>query len=153
MNAASIIPAYAGLAAAFDTSLQRTSYLTGIQIAVLGGAPLFWKPIANRYGRRPVWLVCFFCACLFNVGCSFSNSYAVLATCRAFVALFLSPFGAIGTGVVTESFFRKERAHYVGIWAAMVTLGVPIGPFIFGFVDYRVGYGWIFRALAIVSTC
>jgi MFS family permease len=58
---------------------------------------------------------------------------------------------AIGSGVVTETFFRHERARYMGIWTVMVTLGVPVGPFIFGFVAQRVGYRWIYWILAIVS--
>lgn len=151
MNAAAIIPAYENLAETLGVSLQRTSYLTSLQIAILGGGPLFWKPISNRYGRRPVWFISFLCGCLFNVGCALSKSYAAMATCRAFVAFFLSPPGAIGTGVVTESFFKKERGKYVGLWAMLVTLGVPVGPFLFGFVTYHVGYEWIYWVLAIVS--
>jgi hypothetical protein len=33
----------------------------------------------------------------------------------------------------------------------LITLGVPVGPFIFGFVTYRVGYHWIYWILAMVS--
>ena len=58
---------------------------------------------------------------------------------------------AIGSAVVMETFFQHERARYMGIWTVMVTLGVPVGPFIFGFVAYRVGYEWIYWVLAIVS--
>lgn len=53
--------------------------------------------------------------------------------------------------VVTETFFKKERARYMGIWTLMVTLGVPIAPFIFGFVACHVGYRWIYWILAMVS--
>jgi hypothetical protein len=28
---------------------------------------------------------------------------------------------------VAESFFKKERGRYMGIWTLMVTLGVPVG--------------------------
>lgn len=58
---------------------------------------------------------------------------------------------AIGSGVVTETFFKHQRARYMGVWTLMVTLGIPIGPLIFGFVTERVGYRWIYWTLAIVS--
>jgi MFS family permease len=74
-----------------------------------------------------------------------------MAVCRAIVAFFISPAAAIGSAVVTETFFKKERARYMGIWTLMVTLGVPIAPFIFGFVAYHVGYRWIYWILAMVS--
>ena len=149
--AAAIIPAYEPISVDLGVSIPRTSYLTSLQIAILGGAPLFWKPISNRYGRRPIWFMALSCSCLFNIGCALSHSYASMATCRAFVSFFLSPAGAIGTGVVTESFFKKERGKYIGIWTMMVTLGVPVGPFLFGFVTQHIGYRWIFWILAIVS--
>jgi hypothetical protein len=34
-----------------------------------------------------------------------------------------------------------------------VTLGVPVAPFIFGFVAESVSYRWIYWILAIVRTC
>lgn len=152
LTAAAIIPAYENIAMDLGTTIQRVSYLTSLQIAILGGAPLFWKPLSNRYGRRPIWFISFICTCLFNIGCALSHSYASMAACRALAAFFISPASAIGTGVVTETFFKKQRGKYLGIWTLMVTLGVPVGPFIFGFVAYHVGYRWIYWILAIVCS-
>jgi MFS family permease len=53
----SIQSAFIAIAADLSVSLQRATYLTSLQIAILGGAPLFWGPVANRYGRRPVFLL------------------------------------------------------------------------------------------------
>jgi len=149
-TAAAIICAYEDIAEDVGVSLQRVSYLTSLQIAILGGAPLFWKPLSHRFGRRPIFLLSLILSCVCNIGCAKSTDYASMAACRALVAFFISPAMAIGSGVVTETFFRHERARYMGIWTVMVTLGVPTGPFIFGFVAQRVGYRWIYWALAIV---
>ena len=149
--AAAIIPAYHEMSLDIDASIQRTSYLTSLQIAILGGAPLLWKPLSQRFGRRPVFLLSLLLGCVCNIGCAKSPDYASMAACRALASFFISPAMAIGSAVVMETFFKKERAAYMGIWTVMVTLGVPIGPFIFGFVAYRVGYEWIYWVLAIVS--
>ncbi|KAF7343036.1 Major facilitator superfamily domain-containing protein [Mycena venus] len=61
------------------------------------------------------------------------------------------PAAAIGTAVVSEMFFKRERATYMGIWTIMVTCGVPIAPFIFGFVAERVSYRWIYWVLAMIN--
>lgn len=150
-TAAAIIAAYEDIALDLGVSIQRVSYLTSLQIAILGGAPLLWKPLSHRYGRRPIFLLSLILSCVCNIGCAKSPNYATMAACRALVAFFISPAMAIGSGVVTETFFRHERARYMGIWTIMVTLGVPIGPFIFGFVAQRVDYRWIYWVLAIVS--
>ncbi|KAJ5167707.1 uncharacterized protein N7482_003301 [Penicillium canariense] len=150
-TAAAIIPAYANIAEDLGVSLQNASYLTSLQIAILGGAPLFWKPLSNRFGRRPIFLLSLILSLVCNIGCAKSTTYASVAACRALVAFFISPASAIGSAVVMETTFKKDRARYMGIWTLMVTLGVPIGPFIFGFVTYRVGYHWIYWILAMIN--
>ena len=74
-----------------------------------------------------------------------------MGVCRAITAFFISPAAAIGSGIVRETFFKKERARYMGTWALMVTLGVPMAPFIFGFVAQHVGYRWIFWILSMIN--
>ncbi|CAG8107207.1 unnamed protein product [Penicillium olsonii] len=150
-TAAAIICAYENIAEELEVSIQRVSYLTSLQIAILGGAPLFWKPLSHRFGRRPIFLLSLLLSCICNIGCAKSTDYASMAACRALVAFFISPAMAIGSGVVTETFFKHERARYMGVWTLMVTLGVPVGPFIFGFVAQRVGYRWIYWTLAITN--
>ncbi|GAB7338048.1 hypothetical protein MBLNU457_4417t1 [Dothideomycetes sp. NU457] len=148
--AAAIIPAYEPLSIQFNTTITRVSYLTSLQIAVLGFAPLVWKPLMQHYGRRPFWLISTFCAALFNIGCALSNDYTSMAVCRAFCAFFISA-SYIGSAVVTETFFKKERAFKMGIWTALVTLGPPGGPFIMGFVAQYLTWRWIYWILAIIN--
>ncbi|KAL3467149.1 major facilitator superfamily domain-containing protein [Aspergillus heterothallicus] len=148
---ASIIPAYHDISVDLGVSMQDASYLTSAQIAVLGVAPLFWKPLSKRYGRRPIFIVSTVFSLVFNIGCAESKTYTSLMVCRAFTAWFISPAAAIGSAIVTESFFKKDRGRYLGVWTLMVTLGVPVGPLIFGFVANRAGYRWIFWLLAIIN--
>lgn len=149
--ASAIIPAYENIAEDLGVSLQRTSYLTSLQIAILGGAPLFWRPLSTRYGRRPIFIISLIGSLAFNIGCAKSQTYGAMAACRALQSFFISPPNAIGSAVVVETFFKKERARYMGVWTVMITLGIPLAPLIFGFVTYYAGYRWIYWILAIVS--
>lgn len=150
-TAAAINAAFVPIAEDLDITVQSASYLTCLAIAILGGAPLFWRPLSQHYGRRPIFLISLICSLVGNIGCANSHSYGTMGLCRAITAVFICPAAAMGSGVVVETFFKKERARYIGIWTIMVTLGVPIAPFIFGFVALRVGYRWIYYILAIVS--
>ena len=149
--ASAIIPAYENIAEDLGVSLQRTSYLTSLQIAILGGAPLFWRPLSTRYGRRPIFIISLIGSLAFNIGCAKSTTYASMAACRALQSFFISPPNAIGSAVVVETFFKNERGRYMGVWTVMITLGIPLAPLIFGFVTYYEGYRWIYWILAIVS--
>ena len=150
-SAAAIQSTFVNISMDLHVSVQEASYLTSLVIVILGVAPLMWRPLADRYGRRPIFLISLIVSLVANVGCAKSPSYASMAVCRAIMAFFISPAGAIGTAIVAELFFKRERARYVGAWAVMITLGVPISPFIFGFVALRVNYRWIYWILAIVS--
>jgi MFS family permease len=55
-------------------------------------------------------------------------------TSRILTAVFICPPLGIGSGVVTELFFKHERAQKMGWWTLMTTLGTPLGPFLMGFV-------------------
>ena len=41
----------------------------------LAVGPILWIPIANRYGRLPIWLISVFGAGLLNVGCALVGNY------------------------------------------------------------------------------
>jgi MFS family permease len=127
-TAAGVIPAFEQLSIDLGVSLTRASYLTSIQILILGFAPLFWKPISNRFGRRPIWLISTAGSMVCNIGCAESHSYATQVVTRLLVAFFISPAIAISSAVVTETFFAKERGQKMGIWTLMVTLGHVSSP-------------------------
>ncbi|KAJ7610226.1 major facilitator superfamily domain-containing protein [Roridomyces roridus] len=134
-----------------NVSILRASYLLSLVIAILGGAPLLWRPLANRYGRRPIFLISLLFSIAGNIGCAKSPNYATMGLCRAIAGFFISPAAAIGSAVVSETFFKRERATYMGVWTIMVTCGVPIGPFLFGFLAQRADYRWIYWILAMIN--
>lgn len=150
--AAGIIPAFEQLSIDLDVSLTKASYLVSIFILILGFAPLFWKPVSNRFGRRPIWLISTICSMVCNIGNARSHNYASQAITRILVAFFISPAGAISSAVVTETFFARERGQKMGIWTLMVTLGPATGPFIMGFVAYYTNtWTWIYYIFAITN--
>ena len=122
-TATAVIPAFELFSGDLGVSLTQASYLVGVQILALGVGPLFWKPVSNRFGRRPIWLISTFGSMVCNVGCAESHSYAAQIVTRALVAFMISPALAISTAVVTEMFFAKERGQKMGIWALMFNLG------------------------------
>ena len=131
--------------------MQRASYLTSLFIAILGGAPLFWRPLSHVYGRRPIFMISLIGSLVGNIGCAESPTYATMGLNRAITAFFISPAVSIGSAVVGETFFSKERGRYMGVWTIMITLGIPVAPLVCGFIATRVGYRWIYWTLAIVS--
>ncbi|GJN72158.1 hypothetical protein PLICBS_006230 [Purpureocillium lilacinum] len=150
-TASAIQCTFVSIAEDLQVSVQDASYLVSVFIAILGVAPLIWQPLSRVYGRRPVFIASLLFSLVGNVACAVVHNYSAMAFFRAFTAFFISPPLALGSGVVGETFFKKERGRYMGVWAMMMTLGVPVGPLVFGFVAVRVGYRWIYWTLAITN--
>ncbi|KAJ3492520.1 hypothetical protein NLG97_g5335 [Lecanicillium saksenae] len=150
-TASSVIPAFKDISERLGVSIQAASYMTSLQIAILGGAPLFWHPLAKRYGHFPIYFLALLGSIAANVGSACSTNYGQLAACRALGALFISPAAALGVGTIGEMFFAGERVRYIGAWTLMFTVGIPFAPFLFSFAVERVGYQWIFWVLAIAN--
>ena len=150
-TAAAIQSSFGSISEDLGVSIDKVTYLVSIVIAVLGVAPIIWRPLSERFGRRPILIFSLIFSAVGNIGCAFSPSFATMGLCRAITAFFISPAAAIGSAVVSETFFKRERARYIGIWTLMLTLGVPVAPFIFGFVTMRVGYRWTYYILAITN--
>lgn len=149
--AAAISCAFVEIAEDLNVSVQRASYLLSLFIAILGAGPLIWKPLSQTWGRRPIFLLSLVCSIVGNVGCATSPTFATMALCRAITSFFICPPVSLGSAVVHELFFTKHRAQCMGVWATMVTLGIPVAPLIFGPAVIRVGYRWIYWSLAMVS--
>lgn len=151
LSMTALISAYSQLAEEFGMKEHDCTYLTLVQIIVLGVSPLAWGPLATVYGRRPIFLVSLILSLIGNVACAVSPNYGAIMFFRVFTAFFLSPANALSSAVVAEIFFRTQRARGIGICTLMFSLGIPFGPFLFGFVTPRAGFRWIFWVLAIVN--
>ena len=55
--AGAIIPSFEAIAHDLHIQMQTATYLSTLQIAVLAGAPIFWRPFIDRFGRRPLLLI------------------------------------------------------------------------------------------------
>lgn len=149
--AAGMIPSYEPLAEKFERPLTDVSYFTSVEILVLGVGPLFWYPLMNKFGRRPILTLCAFCATAFNIGCGFSKTYGTQMALCVMVAFFMSPASALGNIVVTELFFSHQRGSKNGVWAMFLTLGPSFGPFLMSFVEQHAGTRWVFFVFAFMS--
>ncbi|KAJ5695215.1 hypothetical protein N7455_001882 [Penicillium solitum] len=151
--AAGIVPAYDTLAEMYGVEVQDVSYLTSVQILLLGLSPLVWNPITAIYGRYPVALLSVFGSMVCNIGGARCTSYGAQMATRAITAILISPTIGNGSGVITELAEPEHRGKKLGWWTLMTTLGVPAGPFFMGFVVKRIGVQWIFWIYTIINFC
>ncbi|PYH96646.1 MFS general substrate transporter [Aspergillus ellipticus CBS 707.79] len=149
--AAGIIPAYDKMAEDFGVTVTEASYLTSVQILLLGVFPLFWKPITSIYGRYHIFIFSVLGSMACNIGGARCTTYGTQMVTRVLTAVLISPPIGIGSGVITELCEPEKRAQKLGWWTLMLTLGIPGGPFIMGFVTQHIGVQWIYWIFAIIN--
>ncbi|KAJ6185273.1 hypothetical protein N7519_006574 [Penicillium mononematosum] len=149
--AAGIIPGYESMAEEYKITVPQASYLTSVQILILGIAPFFWIPITMRYGRYHIFMFSVLGTMVCNIGGVFCKTFGTQMATRAIAAWLISPPLGIGSGVVTELCYPEERARKLGWWTLLITIGIPGGAFINGFVVQHLGVAWIFGIFAIMN--
>ena len=95
-----------------------------------GIAPWLWIPLANKYGRRPVYLGTTLLGFASILGCAYARTWGQLLAARFFNGWFPVGF-ALGAASVVDLFFFHQRGRAMGVFTVMVVNGSHLAP-IFG---------------------
>lgn len=90
-------------------TITQASYNTTLAIVLAGVAPLVWSPLANVYGRRPVYIFSSIIGIAAGAGSAVSTKWGNLLVARCFVGIGTSAGMGIGASVVSDMYFMHER--------------------------------------------
>ena len=90
-------------------TITEASYNTTLAIVLAGVAPLIWSPLANVYGRRPVYIFSSIIGIAAGAGCAVATKWGNLLVARVFVGIGTSAGMGIGASVVSDMYFMHER--------------------------------------------
>lgn len=150
INTAIINPAYSQLARDFNITIVEASYQTTVVITLNGIGPFLWVPLANAYGRRPVYLFTTLLGFASILGSAYARTYGQLIGARVVNGLFPAAM-ALGPSTVVDCFFFHERGRAMGLFTVILTTGAHIAPILGGLVGQFLGWRWIFKFTAILD--
>ncbi|KAF8589440.1 MFS general substrate transporter [Ramaria rubella] len=141
LNTAIINPAYGPMAEQLGISTITASYQTTVVIALNGIGPFIWIPLANVYGRRPVYLISTMIGFASALGSGFSTTFPNLLVARVFNGFFPAAL-SLGAGTVTDLFFVHQRGRAMGFFTVLLTSGAHIAPILGGLVGQFISWQW-----------
>ncbi|RAO72324.1 uncharacterized protein BHQ10_008336 [Talaromyces amestolkiae] len=150
LNTAIINPAYGPLAAEFGITTVRASYQTTVVIALNGIGPFIWIPLANVYGRRPIYLLTTLIGFASALGSAYSKNFTQLIVARVFNGLWPAALG-LGPATVVDLFFYHQRGRAMGLFTVILTTGAHIAPIVGGLIGQFLGWRWTFKFAAILD--
>lgn len=138
-SASSIIPCFVDFSKDLHISITQASYLTSTQVRVcvcvcaccglvlleiamlkqktqiliFGLAPLAWRPVSARFGRRGVWLISTFVTALSNIGGAKCTTYGTMMVSRIISSFFVSPPLGLGAAFISEIYHPEGRGQKI----------------------------------------
>lgn len=137
-----LAPAFYILSQEFDRSMAETSDLLLWPILVLGVFNFLWVPLANYFGKRPVFVFCsgLLCACF--VWGAVAGSFESLLWSNVIAAFAGSSTEALGASIVNDLYFLHERGTKMGLYMNFIAGGNTLGPLVCGFVITGLSWRW-----------
>jgi MFS family permease len=102
--------------------------------------------LADRYGRRPIYLACIALFAAGSVVAIAAPSYAVFLGARAIQALGAGGIFPVATATIGDVVPAQRRGAALGMVAATWGLAAVIGPSIGGLITHFISWRWIFAA-------
>ncbi|KIV99862.1 uncharacterized protein PV09_08530 [Verruconis gallopava] len=144
-------PALNAISAALNTSIGLISLSITVYMLVQGIAPSFWGPLADSYGRRPIFLATLMVYVIANAVLSLPGGYAVLMFFRGLQAAGSASTIAIGAGVIGDIADADERGGFMGLFGGIRMFGQAVGPVFGGALSQYLGFRSIFFFLTGLS--
>lgn len=139
-------PALPALGVAFNVQTSDLAWVFTLYLLVTVVSIAVASTLADRYGRRPVYLTCI---ALFGVGsvvAIVAPNYTIFLFARALQALGAGGIFPVATAAIGDVVPQERRGAALGMVAATWGLAAVIGPTLGGIVTHFLSWRWIFAA-------
>jgi multidrug resistance protein len=122
----------------------------GLSTFVLGIAlGPFWSPLAEFYGRRPIYLCSFAGFIIWLVPSAVAKNIETMIVARFFQGLAGSAFLSVSGGTVGDLFTRDTMLAPMAIFALAPFVGPSTGPLVGGLINTYINWRWTHYVLLI----
>jgi EmrB/QacA subfamily drug resistance transporter len=132
------------IASALDAGLNELQWVIDAFLVALAGLLLVGGGVADRFGRRAVFLGGFAAFAAASVLAAIAGTPEQLIAARvvmgASIAFLLPP----ALSLISVIFAPEERPRAIAIWAAVAGLGFGLGPIAGGALIDLLGWRWVF---------
>ncbi|KAL1759618.1 major facilitator superfamily domain-containing protein [Schizophyllum commune] len=130
-------------------NLTVTCFVIGFGIGLVIDLPLFFAPLSEVVGRKPIYIISIFFYFIFTLPSALAKNVATLVVSRQIAGIASSaPMCNVG-GSVADVWSVEERGIPMAVFSVTIFIGPCIGPLIGGFIGQTIGWRWIYWVLFI----
>jgi DHA1 family bicyclomycin/chloramphenicol resistance-like MFS transporter len=127
-----------------DTQLTISIYLAGFAIS-----QIFYGPVSDRYGRRPVLLFALAFFTVASIACAAAQSIGMLIAARFVQALGGAGAAVIARAIVRDLYSGARAGRELSLMGAVMALAPIIAPMFGGAL--HIAFGWQANFLLVVA--
>lgn len=133
-------PSLPHLQAVFHTNAGRVQLTITLNLVAYALAQLFYGPLSDRIGRRPVLLAGMAGFALASAGCAAANSIDTFILARVLQGLTACAEAVVAYAVIRELYDQAGAVRILAAYGMAIALAPAIGPIVGGYM--HVWFGW-----------
>lgn len=132
----------------FNANVSKVAFFYTTTALLQGTGNFLWVPLANKYGRRPVYLIsyCIYLAC--TIWAIFDTSYAGFLAARIIMGIGSGAAETIAPITIADVFFLHERGAIMALYTSFLSVGVGFGMIIAGLITINHSWRVIYEVAA-----
>jgi len=143
------LPAFPAIEGAFSVNRVQLSQTIAWYMVATAVSTLFWGPLSDRLGRRPVVILTLVLYVLASLSCALAANYTDFLMSRVFQGMAASGGLVTGRAIIRDS-YDSEHSHRAMSYVLMLfALAPAIAPIIGGWLHDAYGWRSIFYFLSV----
>lgn len=131
--------------------LEGLQWVVNVYTLTIAAFILLAGQLADRFGRRRVYLTGLAIFTLASLGAGLAPSGALLIAMRAVQGVGAALVTPTALAIIADAFPRSQRATAIGIWAGVSASALGLGPLVGAIIIDSLGWRWIFLVNAPVG--
>ncbi len=143
------LPALPRIGHEFSTSAANVQLTLSLFLVGFAVAQLFYGPLSDRFGRKPVMVGGLILFIIASIGCALVENIAALMVFRFLQALGGSAGPVLGRAIVRDLYGTKDSGRVLSHIGSMMALAPAVAPILGGLFTVTLGWQSVFWFLAI----
>jgi len=144
-----LLPALPVIKETFEVSTEVAQLTLSLSMLAIALGTLFYGPLSDKYGRKPVMLLGLSIALVGSVFCFLANTIELLILGR-----FIQAFGAavglvLARAIVRDVYGAQEAARVIATLVMVMVVAPMLSPALGGELMLRLGWEYVFVVIAI----
>ena len=145
------LPALPQMVEALDTTQTSVNMTLSMFFLFFSGGLLFWGPLSEKFGRKPILLSGLTIYIVASLFCAFSQHVEQLIVGRIIQALGGSAATVVATAIVKDLYSGREREKVMATIMSMVIIAPVVAPIIGALLLKYTSWRTIFLVLATIG--